>query len=231
MSIIYSSNDDKRPEPNKERSPLFNVVLFSILIFIGYSLYTRPTATSTNELIETEKYPIQTNIKPGEVAPFAITAAGNRWTLTPQAHYQISARVLHRSRYWLDWQSKFSPLDLALGWGKLSDSEADKWIDWSQSGRWYYWRWGPGSPYQNTDIIHQSANVHIIPANTNIKHAVLQLKENDIVRLEGYLVNVNGLIKGKPYWWHSSTTRYDTGDESCEILYVNRVIKGSKAFD
>lgn len=141
-------------------------------------------------------------------------------SFTPQARYRVAARVLSRERYYLGWRAELSPVDLALGWGPLSDPQVDTWIDWYQRGRWYFWQWSAGSPYENEAIRTQSANVHMIPATKNLRRALLALDSNERIRLTGLLVNVMG---GEGETWNTSLSREDTGDQSCEILYVTEL--------
>ena len=41
--------------------------------------------------------------------------------ITPLAEFSVRARVLSKEHYWFDGGSRISPLDLALGWGRMSD--------------------------------------------------------------------------------------------------------------
>jgi hypothetical protein len=43
-------------------------------------------------------------------------------TLTSLASFDIRARVLARERYRFDRAADLSPIDLALGWGRMSES-------------------------------------------------------------------------------------------------------------
>jgi hypothetical protein len=141
--------------------------------------------------------------------------------LTPLAHYAIEARVLSREPYWFGWQSELSPLDLALGWGRMADPSVDDVISWRQAGRWYFFHWSAQSAYRNEDITVQSANVHIIPASDNLARALSRLDKNRVIELEGELVRVDD---DSGHHWTSSLSRTDSGDGSCELMYVERLI-------
>jgi hypothetical protein len=140
--------------------------------------------------------------------------------LTPRARYRIAARVLSSERYRRGWRADVSPIDLALGWGAIGDPEVDRWIDWSQSGRWYFWQWSAGSPYQNDAIRRQSSNVHVVPANDNLRRALLDVDEGDLVQLKGWLVDLEGPDHDR---WRTSLSRTDKGNRSCEILYLTEL--------
>src|SRR5690606_16765682 len=58
--------------------------------------------------------------------PIVLETDGANWELIPRAGYRIMARVLHSKQY-DDWQASLSPVDLALGWGMLSEPRIDNW--------------------------------------------------------------------------------------------------------
>ena len=62
------------------------------------------------------------------------------YRITPLAEFQIRAKVLSRESYFSGREADLSPLDLALGWGRMSDEDILAGIEISQSGRWYRWR-------------------------------------------------------------------------------------------
>ncbi len=172
------------------------------------------------EPIDPRVEPLQTALSREELlapSPFRHEAI----VANAQARYSISARVLSRERYYFGWQSDVSPIDLALGWGAMSDPAVDEWIDWYQGVRWYFWKWSEGTPYDNEAIAQQSANVHVVPANRNVRRALLALDEDDLVRIDGYLVHVQG-PDGEH--WPSSLSRSDRGNASCELLLATAVL-------
>ena len=131
--------------------------------------------------------------------------------------YDIKAKVLSRKNY-SDFWSVLSPVDLALGWGNMSDEGVLENIDISQRGRWYYYAF----EYKDVNITQgeiaiSSANTHIIPANEDIENSLNEVIKGNVVELSGYLVNIKG--KNGRYW-NSSTSRNDTGGGACEVFYV-----------
>lgn len=152
--------------------------------------------------------------------------------LKPQAIYKISAIVAAKKVYRYGWTAKIAPIDLALIWGELTEPSYKKVITYSQSNRWYYFRYSPNCPLDINYISSHSANNHIIPANNNILRVIRSLRSGQAVLLEGYLVNLQGTRKGKyPIWWNSSLTRLDSGDGACELFYVNRVQIGKWVYE
>jgi hypothetical protein len=143
----------------------------------------------------------------------------NGYDITPLKSFQIKARVLGRENYSSGRESDLSPVDLALGWGRMSDESVVSKISISQSGRFYHWHVDE-FPIPRREIETHSANMHLIPSNGVVLDSVKQIKTGDVVEIEGYLVNV----KARDGWrWNSSLTRDDTGGGACELIWVTGV--------
>jgi len=140
-------------------------------------------------------------------------------TLRTRAHFDITARVLSRKAYSGGADGNLVPLDLALGWGRMSDSAVLAHIDISQSGRFYYWH-VKEFPIPQREIETSSANMHMIPASADVKRQLEQVRTGQVIRLDGFLVDAS-----RPGGWHwnTSMTRNDTGAGACELIYVESV--------
>jgi len=114
-----------------------------------------------------------------------------------------------------------SPVDLALGWGPMSDPTVINQLQISQGGRWYQYRWDNQPPIEPGVIARHSANTHLIPADSSVRKDLLNIERGQVVRLKGMLVNVEHPDGWK---WRSSTTRADTGGGSCELMWVTEVV-------
>lgn len=171
--------------------------------------------------------PVQEPATREDAQLFAQTIYGDQASFEAKARYRVAARVLSRERYYMGWGGDVAPLDLALGWGEMSDPAVDEVIDWGQGFRWYTWSLEKGSSFTNADVAPQSANVHLVPASQNLKRALLSLDAGDIVQLEGFLVNIRG---PEGQYWRSSLTRRDTGGGSCELLYVTELIADERVY-
>ncbi len=137
--------------------------------------------------------------------------------------YKISAKVLKKEKYYLDKLSDIAPIDLALGWSKMSDNDLLKKskINIWQGARFYIWKIPSFSILNRYDVEHNSANVHIIPANSEVKKYInSKVDEDDYIYMEGFLVNVFSSVGGS---WKTSTIRTDTGAGACEIFYVTKI--------
>ena len=136
--------------------------------------------------------------------------------IKPQASFEIEAKVLARKNYSSDPESIASPVDLALGWGRMSDESVLETISISQRNRFYYWRVDK-FPIPRKEIELHSANMHLIPANDEIAKQIEQVHAGELVRFNGFLVN---LERNNGWHWNSSLTRNDTGSGACEVVWV-----------
>ena len=140
-------------------------------------------------------------------------------TLTTRAHFDITARVLSRKDYSLGADADLIPIDLALGWGRMSDSDVLAKIDISQSNRFYYWHVDT-FPIPRREIETSSANMHMIPADEDVKHQLEQVRPGQVVHIEGFLVDAS---RADGWHWNTSLTRNDTGAGACELIYVESI--------
>lgn len=185
------------------------VVLASICAYFGWNAREFPQPDG----VLVDSTPFQELIPPEQRTPRKF----KDMIVEPLARFRIKARLLSSSRYWLDPGSKISPIDLALGWGKMSDSKILKQISISQGQRFYYFRWKNQPDISEKEITLQSTNIHIIPANDYIKNAIYKFRPGQLVQLQGELVMISG-SKGDE--WKSSLTREDTGAGACELMWV-----------
>lgn len=143
----------------------------------------------------------------------------NGFQVTPLAAFELEARVLGTERYTLGRESELSPIDLALGWGAMSDSAVLEQITIRQSGRFYHWS-ARQLPIPKTTIVSHSANMHMVPADSRIEQQLKALRRGDIVRLEGELIRAD---TADGWHWVSSMTRNDSGNGACELVWVREV--------
>lgn len=146
-----------------------------------------------------------------------IMQEGLRFTL--RAAFEVEARVLGKERYRFGREARVSPYDLALGWGWMSDEKVLESFSIRQSRRFYWWS-ARTLPIPRDSVTTQSANVHIIPSSRDVRQEIGRIREGQVVRLAGYLVDVTA---DDGWHWRTSTTRTDTGAGSCEILWVEDV--------
>lgn len=142
--------------------------------------------------------------------------AQGRYKLQALASFDLSARVLSRKDYSSDELADLVPTDLALGWGAMSDSAVIDELTISQSYRW--WSWSSSDlPVPQAEINRSAANMHLIPANDAARAALDGVREGDIVKIHGYLVEAR---RDDGFRIVSSLSRTDTGGGACEVIWV-----------
>jgi len=140
----------------------------------------------------------------------------NGYRIALLANFDIKARVIAAERYRFDRGAALSPVDLALGWGPMSDSNVLAQISVSQGWRAYSW-WTKSFPVSRNVIETHSANMHMIPANDDIERRLKSVRAGNLVHIKGFLVEVSGT---DGFRWKSSLTRNDTGTGACELVWV-----------
>ena len=160
--------------------------------------------------------------------PSAISSSASSVSYSPSVGVQVNElekysgefRVLRRENYSHGTEAQFSPVDFAVGWGDMAKPEIYSKIDISQSNRWYRWRTDSEPPISYRAIETQSANMHIIPANEQVAKTLKKVKADDMVYLQGALVEIQ---MDDGWQWRSSLSREDTGAGACELMRVDQV--------
>lgn len=196
------------------------VILLCLLIGVifwqnGYSI---PILSGSFNDLDARRYapetPQQTPVKTSK------TKIVNGHKLSLHSHFNIQALELSKKNYSMDRESKISPVDLALGWGPMSNPAPLDLIKITQSNRFYYFSYNNTPPITHRQIELNSANMHIIPANDDIQKALNKIKKGNVIQMQGYLVDAT---TAKGWRWKSSRTRADTGKGACELFYVEKL--------
>lgn len=191
------------------------IFILSVLV-LGYLFIQdrgmQPIMHSPGILVQ--ERPVQENLEP---SGFML----DDFHVTRKARFEIRARVLSTEPYYMRKEGDLSPVDLALGWGVMSDQSVLDQIDISQSSRWYRTRYELPPPVPEQQIISSSSNMHMIPSRKDIARSLKKLREGDIITLRGYLVDVD---HDSGWYWRTSMSRTDTGSGACEIVYVESLL-------
>ena len=142
------------------------------------------------------------------------------YTIHPLARYTITAVVLSRDHYRFDETAALAPVDLALGWGVMSEAAVINALHITQSGRWYEYHWSGAPPAPPGVIARHSANTHCLPANAALQRQLLAIQHHDLVSLDGFLVEVT---RADGWHWRSSLSRDDTAGGACEVFWITQI--------
>ena len=197
MYIVYEVNMNK-------------FLLIIVFISAGWLILNKTGEVSIGPGVFAADMPVQNNLD----SPKQFQKG--EYTITELASFEIKAKILGKKNYFTGRESDLSPVDLALGWGRMSDESVLEHFDITQSGRWYRWK-TDAFPIPRREVESSSANMHMIPADSSVKDRIQSTKKGQIIQLRGSLVKVSA---DDGWYWRSSLTRNDTGDGACEIIWV-----------
>lgn len=198
-------HDDRRYTPWLIAVAVFACATFALLQWrSGHRLTTGPV----------DAEPRQEEI--ADAAPFAFRGA----RLVPRAAYRIEAKLLSKEPYHAGDAGRLAPWDFAMGWGPMSREEVVKQLGIDQSSRYYSYRWHGEPPIPLAQIVRNSANMHLIPANDSVASQLKRAQPGYKVVLEGKLVDA---VWADGRRWSTSLTRDDTGGGACELMLVESV--------
>jgi len=191
-------------------------LLFAAILFAGWLWFGESRAIDHPPGVLAAHAPYQ-----GDIGRLPKKMEKPGYVIEPLARFSVEARVLRAEHYYLDRGADLAPVDLALGWGTMSDTAVIEKLKITQGGRFY--RWEPLErvlPIPRRDIETQSANMHMVPADDDVARLLKGARRGHIVKLSGYLIEARA-----PDGWRqrSSLTRNDTGAGACEIIWVERI--------
>ena len=140
--------------------------------------------------------------------------------LKPLARFDLDARLLHSRVYRFDPGARLVPIDLAVGWGPMSDQQVLDRLHITQSMRFFWYEYQNQPPIPKDQIINHATNIHIIPSTSKLAASCKSLRCGALVHLNGELVEATGPHIGT---WRSSLSRTDSGNGACELLYLKEM--------
>jgi hypothetical protein len=193
------------------------------VVALGYWGFSRPHASAAGDPIDWSEDPVQ---EPTEQPPFEIETRKGKVTLDPRASFDVSAIVASDEHYRFDDGAFLVPVDLVMTWGKLPEEPYKSKVDYGQITRYYFWR----TSATDLDLHYiqtHSANMHMIPADDNVRRALLSVWSGDRVRVHGLLVNAR---RDDGFYWNSSLSREDDGPGACELVWVEEIQVGRDVY-
>jgi hypothetical protein len=184
------------------------LALAAIVIGVGSMLSNRPVERAPGVLAPDD--PLQREL--ADAAPLQ----HQDYELTPRAAFELEARVLSAERYRWDGGAGLAPVDLALGWGPMSDSAMLARFRVTQGAR-FYTLYPEDEAVDLALALRHSANMHLIPASESVRRTLESARLGQVVSLRGQLVDA---ARPDGFTWRTSLTREDTGAGACELVYV-----------
>jgi len=122
-------------------------------------------------------------------APTALERNAHRMTAT--ARFSGKVRLLSVQRYARDRAAQVSPVDVGVGWGRLSDSAVLRSLDLAQGSReLVYQIYDPSVP--DTEMQASVLNLHLVPSTAELEARMKELRAGQVVSLSGFVVEVTG---------------------------------------
>jgi hypothetical protein len=203
-----------------------NVFLFALVFFI-ILLFVKPPLPNisdiNNSVINVD--PIQKEIS---IPPIRTKFGDYTYEITPLYSYEIYGLAIsdYSSNNWLDITHKKDPAntkDICVTWGDNIGSGAYKKVKYKHGEfTCYYYYNEKIDPSFNGRFL---SNNHLIPKDKNVKNQIGRVNIGDQIHIKGYLANYIIFDKnGKQISSrNTSTTREDSGNGACEIIYVDKI--------
>lgn len=205
---------------------------------LNWRFYFQNSLTATDGLDFSAEYPSPISEEPVQIKVDNLgetgTYKGRQTSIIYKYYYDIRGVVASVHDYWgFDDYATLVPRDVCIVWGSLSEAFLNHEAEFEQSGRYCSGKSiGSGldpaevftykTPFGQTAVsISSMTNNHLIPSTAKIRDQIFGLKAGDRVKITGYLVNIqygNILL-------NSSTTREDSGNHACEVIYTTSVEK------
>lgn len=194
-------------------------VLLSILFYV-LTWYLKdklpPQADMRREMFQE---PIQ---KPTRAAPFAFDYRGETYNVNPVASYEIWGLVVTHNDItgFIDLthdENSVDIKDLCVIWGENLHNEDYRDVSYSSGDFTCYWSYSRQMNFHFNKI----ANNHLLSDNEAIRDKIRHTRIGDQVHMKGMLVSYSPA--SNPDWVrNTSTTRNDTGNHACEVVFVEQ---------
>ena len=188
------------------------VIAFLVVAWFVYGRINAPVTYPPGVLLANDP----TQQPPPNEIPFEY----GKFQLKPLATLVLEARILHQKIYRYDRGAALVPVDLAVGWGRMSDQAVLNRLKISQSARFYFYEYQLQPPIPREEITSHSTNLHLIPSTDEIASRCRSLRTGELVHLSGLLVEAIGPDIGT---WTSSLSRTDSGKGACELVWVEEI--------
>lgn len=226
--------DTAPPNPNaadafrqkeEEYRPLNRKLYAGILLsgcLLIYASFQKNALESVDKMLpQLAQAPVQTNHKRPE--SFSFDYMGIQYQVNTVADYELWGLVVSHndidgiSDIYHD-ETSVDTKDLCVIWGDnlfTGDYQAPTY----SSGAWTcYFQYDHGTTF----FSDQLSNNHMITDDESLREALAKVQIGDQVRFKGQLVNYQDQ-RHPEFWRTSSTTRSDSGNHACEVVFVREL--------
>ena len=225
---------------------LFNSLMGDLFFKLRH-LNPKPT-TTTQEILSVAEDPIQVMLTKDEATTISRRTDKNRvFNLLPQAKYSITGMLVAKNtNFFLRdvLHSDFDEIcliDFGLVWGEIASKKyvqnnlkfkSVKTLGFARQLEYRAKNFNT-LPHSWKYIKTHLSHTHLIPANSNVTKALMSVKKYQVVKLEGYLVDIykeNGdtvALTSLSRFDENSTSR---GYGACEDMFVTSVQIGNKIY-
>ena len=207
---------------------LTSLVVFGVTYFLQHKYPNSETISS-----QTKIDPIQTET---DLLPFSITSENTQYTLTPLYTYELNGLIVtdYDAQNPLDFMHKRSndsinTNDICVIWGENLSDNLHMRSSFKHGEFTCYYQVDNYVDYQKLKP-SQLSNNHLIPANEEVHKRIDNATPGDEINLKGYLVKYKwSNDEGQSLERDTSTSRDDTGNGACEVIYVTdyQIIKAN----
>ncbi len=208
------------------KSPVLWLAFIPLLLAFRHPIELRLLRHESAPRPDVSRDPVQEKT---DRKPFEFGAGGRRFRVLPRHSWDEAARVVSEKAYHFGEAAALIPEDYALAWGTVTQAPYAGRIHFSQFGRFYMWGTSDPSLDRRTIVTH-TANTHIIPGTSRLRRAAACVARGDEIRLEGWLVDVDG-IDDPSFHWRTSTSRDDEGPGGCETVFLTRLTINERVYE
>jgi hypothetical protein len=195
------------------RLPIGRLLLMLVAILVAWVWWSHRAVHHAPGVLVADA-PVQVAV------PSGVIGEREGFELKAVAQYALRGRVLGTKRYYGGVQAPLVPIDVAVGWGKMSDQAIVDQLTLTMGNRVFFYEWRNQPPIPKDEIMRSAANNHVIAANAHIASAVRDLHIGQIVEMRGWLVDASG--RGG-FRWATSRQRDDNGNGACELFLVEEL--------
>ena len=214
------------------------LIIIGIVLIIGIGAFiyinlaepdsTIADASDNSEAIDIISDPLQTN-DTQTILPL-MTLGSENFSFAVKARYKLNGIIVSTHRYSRGFLCNLAPYDYAVCWGDKINQYLPH-LKFSQVSRFCLYKYKDPALVDVDYVQKHMSNNHMIPSTAGIRKALGLAGKRDVVSIEGYLVYVTATDKKhRTAQWNSSTSRNDTGNGACEVIYVTQLRLNDKVY-